>query len=633
MKGDLDTTTPRWIWWTLAALLLLVWAVFSPALGFDLLSWDDDINLQRNPHLTGLSVESLRWMFFDLTYQWRYQPLAWLTWFTIYDLQGLNPVGYHLINILLHLANVVLVFCIARRLLALTKLGEHGAAVGALVTAAVWGVHPLRVETVVWAVELLYCQALFFLLCCFLAYLKAQNGGVPTAVGKRWLWVAFITFALSLFTFPLALGFVAVLVVTDIYLLRRMPESPRQWLRPEVRTVWLEKAPFVIVTLVAAAMNFLSRISATKIFSPPVSLDEFGVFPRAMQACYIWAYYVWRQLWPFDLTPVPPQLIEFDPSSWPFIGSALGIVGGSVVFFCWRQRWPALWSVWLIHLALLVPMLGLSEHPHFPGDRYSLIVSIGWAMLFGAGIAGAWRLSRRPLGLGLAVLVLVIALATLSVRQAPIWTNTFSLLGYVKNHLTETDHRIGIIRTLGLEHQRYHDFKGAVREFEFALSLQPDLERLRLELGDIQLRAGKYAAARNNYQAILLANPRAKDVHARLAQVCLLEERYAEAIPEWQAELTLDPGNYPVRKQLFRTLLLAGQMDAARTLLLALINEAQAAEPEILACELLFADALARQKDFDRAIQLAKQVLNRAQALGLTEMAQKTSDRLTRWQK
>src|ERR1035438_920996 len=137
-------------------LFIVVGCVFLPALRNDFVQWDDDGAIYQNPHLKGLNMETLRWMFADLRYVWRYAPMFWLTREIIYDIQGLAPFGYHLVSLVVHSLNAVWLFLLLRKLLPIVLPVESKAAPNAcrLVCPAfgalLWAVHPLRVEPVAW---------------------------------------------------------------------------------------------------------------------------------------------------------------------------------------------------------------------------------------------------------------------------------------------------------------------------------------------------------------------------------------------------------------------------------------------------------------------------------------------------
>src|SRR5205823_3655595 len=99
-----------------------------------------------------------------------------------------------------------------------------------------------------------------------------------------------------------------------------------------------------------------------------------------MQAFYIWAHYVWRPLVPGDLAPVYTTLVEFRPMTLPFVASALLVVGVTTVLIWKRREWPVALTLWVAHLVLLAPLIGVTEHPHYPSDRYSYLQGVLWAI-------------------------------------------------------------------------------------------------------------------------------------------------------------------------------------------------------------------------------------------------------------
>src|SRR2546430_8294279 len=151
------SSTQRWGSCLVPVLVALVtFAAFLPALHNQFVNWDDDKNFLENPHYRGLGWTHLRWMW-RTTQLGHYIPLTWMTLGLDYSLWGMNPFGYHLTSLLLHAANAVVFFFVARRLLtlALPSPSErgHALAVSAGFAALVFAIHPLRVESVAWVTE------------------------------------------------------------------------------------------------------------------------------------------------------------------------------------------------------------------------------------------------------------------------------------------------------------------------------------------------------------------------------------------------------------------------------------------------------------------------------------------------
>jgi hypothetical protein len=212
----------------IALLLLVTFGVFSRVLQADFVAWDDELSVTGNTFIQGLDAHRLGWMFTNVSYVMRYKPLGWLSYALIYAGAGLNPLAYHLANLVFHCLNVVLLYFLIRELLLRARAPQPEtereprrlgwcAGLGALA----WAVHPLRVEPVAWATDLAYCQSLSFLLISLWCYLRANAKLPPAASRKGFYWGAVGAFALSMLFYPFAFGYALVLVVLDIYPLRR----------------------------------------------------------------------------------------------------------------------------------------------------------------------------------------------------------------------------------------------------------------------------------------------------------------------------------------------------------------------------------------------------------------------------
>src|SRR6266851_1203775 len=178
----------RWVPWLVPVLFaLLTFAASLPTLQNQFVGWDDDINFLDNPHYRGLGWTQLRWMW--TTHLGHYIPLTWMTLGLDYLLWGMNPLGYHLTNLLLHSANAVVFFFVVRRILtlALPSPSErgHALAVSAGFAALVFAIHPLRVESVAWVTERRDVLSGLFYLVTILMYLRACEQG---ARGRGWYW-------------------------------------------------------------------------------------------------------------------------------------------------------------------------------------------------------------------------------------------------------------------------------------------------------------------------------------------------------------------------------------------------------------------------------------------------------------
>lgn len=487
---------------------------------FEFVAMDDDINLIFNPHLGPPSGASLQWMFTDAAYMRRYIPLGWLSFAVVYAWSGLSPVGYHVANVALHAVNAALVFAV---LLALIRRYAAGAErrwlpPAAGLGAAWWALHPFRAETIGWASGLMYGVAGAFALLSVLAFLRSWTVAASRARRVRWVVVAALLYSASLLTYPIALGLVGVFLLIDAAEHQRAarqgltPWPPGGW-----RSVLVEKLLVVVPGVSVFVVTVLAGRAASAFWpqSPPWS--EFGFWMRAQQAIEAWAYYVWKPWWPAGLTPVPTWLIELDGRGARTLVAAV-IVLGATAILGWRRRGrDGLWLLWLAHLAMLVPMLGLNDRPYHPADRYHYLA----AVVVAAGIAfavvrasGAWR--GATLGVG-AVVVLIFGF--LQRGQLGYWANTDTLLRRV----------IDVAEHDGVRQAYYRRWI----LFHFARGAKARGEQLAAEAG---VEAKKIAA-----EATVNGVPLAAARHARIALEMARENRVREAHEHFGAALRWAP--------------------------------------------------------------------------------------------
>src|SRR5438128_6968320 len=254
------TSAQRWVRWLaplLVALLTLI--AFLPALQDQFVNWDDKDNFLDNPHYRGLGWTHLRWMW--TTHRGHYIPLTWMTLGLDYLLWGLNPVGYHLTSLLLHAANAVVFFFVVHRLLtrALPSPSERGHAltVSAGFAALVFAIHPLRVESVAWVTERRDVLSGLFYLSTILMYLQACERG---ARGRGGYWLSVAVFVCALLSKSMVVNLPVVLLILDVYPLRRLGRAIGWWSKP-ARRIYVEKIPFVLLAAAASAIAVMAQLS------------------------------------------------------------------------------------------------------------------------------------------------------------------------------------------------------------------------------------------------------------------------------------------------------------------------------------------------------------------------------------
>ncbi len=590
------------------ALVAVVFGLFFRTLESGFLRWDDDINVFENPHVQGLTGENLRWMFTDFEQAIRYKPLSWLAWAVAHEFFGLNPFGYHLANLLLHCANAVLVFLVIRRLLELASKpvgrdsvkphSERSEASGAsnskkvnqnarsaradsasiqgsteshptghwldtcaALGALLWAVHPLRVEPVAWVTGLPYGLSLFFLLVATLFYLRAHSPQPDPASRQRAYWLSVAAFALAVLSYPIVLGYVAVLLALDFFPLRRIHEAPGT-----LRAVILGKLPYLALSLLLVAGTLYGRFHVTGTWDKPVTLDNFPPFARAMQAFYLWAYYVWKPLLPLDLCPVYPVLMESRFNEAPFLLSALGVLAVSTVLLVKRRVWPGALALWIAHLGLLVPMLGLTERPHYPHDRYAIINGILWSVAL-AGLLRHFARSRAratvPLAVGAGVALLLMAM---SWRQTAIWHSDLPFFTDMAAKLHSPYYRSQALMKLGNAQADLEDDPKAIAAYHEALRLSPSSAtyQLHFNLGNALARQAQWKDASESFAHALRLKPDSAAAHLNRGIALAALGDLSGAKDHLARALELNPQSAEAHAQLAEVLTKQGKPDQAR---------------------------------------------------------------------
>jgi hypothetical protein len=530
---------------SLLMLLLVVAVAWTfrevPRFGYATLM-DDDTNILFNPHLGVIDGARLKWMFTDIDYVARYLPLGWLS-FDIFVGADLSPEGCHLAGVCFHALNALLVFLCLQHLLA--RFASSSAAaertLAAGVGALLWALHPLRVECVAWCSGLLYVQGGFFVLLSVYARLRELETRSAGAAGAwRWFVAGLAALVISLLTYPVALFLPAALLVLDYAWLKKENVAPPAGAR---RTLAWELAVIAALSALALAATLIARHVHIQNGLPPPTLAQFGLIPRAFQAAYVWASYVWRTLWPVGLVPVVEALFEIHLSDVRIWGALPTLLLISALAWRWRRSAPFFGAAWIAYLAFMVPVLGLTEHPHTAADRYSYLIGILFSLVV---ILGVLQLRSPAMRRGLFAWCGLVAVvyAAISVKQARLWRDAFTIHEYVLTRLHDADLRnITLVRMAKLQFLN-GDVRGgrelaekvyaasaniagvarAWREMAPERPLTPEVAARRLQ----EWPAAPWACLHERIAAEQLREGRAHDALARLDAALALSPDFAE---------------------------------------------------------------------------------------------------------
>jgi tetratricopeptide (TPR) repeat protein len=585
---------------TVAALTLLA---FAPVVQNGFVDWDDTDNLTANPFFRGLGWPELRWMW-TTALMGHYIPLTWMSFGLDYLVWGLNPLGYHLTNLLLHVANACLVYAIATRLIGSSAAGDAradgvGVRLGATFAALLFSVHPLRVESVAWATERRDVLCGLFVLAAVLAYLR-RTERAEAAHDRRWYWASLGLFAAAALSKSMAVTLPAVLLVLDVYPLQRLGGDPRTWLRPPASRVWVEKLPFLAVSAVVTVVAF---VAVGGNLTAPI---ELGVVERVALSAYQVAFYLWKSIVPLGLAALYELPVPLMVWSRPFVVGALLLVAISTLAIVKRRRWPGVLAAWVGSAILLFPVSGIFHNgPQIAADRYTYLPALPWAVLAGVGLRLVWdTLSRlrpaRALALGGAAAV-VAALGALTWAQAQTWRDS----GRLWTHALAVAPSSLAHYNLGVHLDGQGRWDEAIAHYRRALELKPDFAEAHYNWGVNLARQGRWADAIARYEHALRLKPDHAEAHVNWGVALAREGHWDAAIAHYARALELKPAFAAAHNNWGSALARQGRWREAA----AHYREAVRIKPDLAEAHNNLGSVLAQQELWDEAIAHYRQAL------------------------
>jgi hypothetical protein len=380
-----------------AAVAAAVLAAFLPVLRNGFVPLDDHENFLANLAYRGLGAGNLAWMW-TARHMGHYIPLAWMTLGGDYLLWGMDPFGYHLTSLLLHLANSLLLLVLAWRLLRLAsprwgRPAARGAVAAGAATAALgFAVHPLRVESVAWVSERRDVLCGFFVLLTVLVYTAAKAAGAAGRQGRRRALLAGACglYAAALLSKGIAVALPVALVALDAAVLGE--SGPGRVGRRD----WREKLPFAAL---AAGSAVVTLWASGPVLVPAARL---GLTARLAAASYGLVFYLHQTFWPARIPFLIPWLAGVELARPAIAWRAAALVAAAVALFAWRRRsraWCAVGAAFATYAVFVLPVSGLLQAgPQLVAPRYSYLSCLPWALLAGAALTRFLAGPRRAGG-------------------------------------------------------------------------------------------------------------------------------------------------------------------------------------------------------------------------------------------
>jgi Flp pilus assembly protein TadD len=501
-------------------LALATLAVYNSVVHNGFTNLDDDFYIVQNPHVwAGLSWDTVKWAFtsYDAA---NWHPLTWLSHAFDFQLFKMNAAGHHYVSVLLHAANVVLLFLLLE--------SATGFTWRSLMVAALFALHPVNVESVAWAAERKNVLSMLFFLLTMHAYgWYVRRGGL-----KRYSAVAGL-FALGLMAKPEIITLPFVLLLWDYWPLRRMSggsvlssqlssqfsfqlssqfssqfsgigekssENISTAGAPVARSFWfliLEKVPLLLLAAGSAVITLLAQHSGDAIRS----LGQYSARARLGNVVVAYVRYVGKAFWPVRLSAFYPHPGNALPN-WEILASAAVLLLLTAMVLHWRNR-RYLAVGWFWFLGTLVPVIGMVQvGEQAMADRYAYLSFIGLFVCMVWGVADVARERKiPPAWLAAPAIFVLIVLGVLSQRQIAVWHNSETLWRHAIT-LTPSNYRAhdGLARALakeGRSEDAIAEFKAAQKLSEYNASSVLDLGVYEQLHGHIQEAAQQFERSAN----------------------------------------------------------------------------------------------------------------------------------------
>jgi len=546
------------------ALAILTVIAFWSLKDCGFINLDDDIYVYENASVqSGLNWNSIGQAFSsELTKVGHWHPLTWLSWMLDYQIFGLNSQGFHLINLLFHVMNTILLFLILRRM---TKTLWPSAFV-----AALFAIHPLHVESVAWIAERKDVLSTFF----WMLTMGAYSYYVESPGFRRYCFV-FLFFALGLMAKPMLVTLPFVLLLLDYWPLRRFQErrpdhkvqteesklltSDKQKKKskkndvvtvnerlevkkqadPEYKwsliypLIW-EKVPLFVLAILSSIVTYFAAQSAGTVSS----VEEIPLIVRIGNAFVSYIAYIVKMIWPSNLAvfyPYPKFLVP-----WQVLGSVVLMIAITLAVIWRAKRSPYLATGWLWYTGTLVPVIGiLQAGAQAMADRYTYIPLIGLFIIVAWGVSDLlkkWHYRKEILLVSSALVILCLSIKTWT--QVGYWQNSFTLYDHT---LTVTDYNWVVYSNRGAAFGGLGNYGQAIEDLSRAIEIKPSHVKAYYNRGVAYNRLGNYRQAIEDLNKAIESKPSHAEAYNNRGNAYSGLGNYRQAIEDYNKAIENNP--------------------------------------------------------------------------------------------
>jgi len=500
------------------ALVSVTFITFSPLFRNGFVNYDDDQYVTKNQNVqAGLTAKTIKWAF-TAKNAGNWHPLTWLSHMLDCQLFGLDPKWHHIVNLLFHTANTLLLFWVLKDM--------TGALWQSAFVAAAFALHPLHVESVAWAAERKDVLSTLFWLLTMAAYLRyVRRHNITWYIGTL------VLFALGLMAKPMLVTLPFVLLLLDYWPLKRLTYYPLS----AIRYPLLEKLPFFALSAISCVIAFFAQRSAGAV----VGIHLLSLKRRIANVPLSYLGYIGKTVWPAKLAVFYPYNIDRSLLLQVAI-AVLVLLGISVLVLRLALKRRYLFTGWFWYLGTLVPVIGLLQvGSQSMADRYTYLPLTGLFIIIAWGISDiltGWQ--HRKIVLGLSSLAVLSALSICTYVQVHYWRDTITLFEHALKAASEND--IPHIN-LGVELASQGKFDQALSHYNRALQLNPKYSKTYSNLGIALKSMGRLDDAITNYRRAIELEPGYTEAYNNLGNAFRLQGKYDEAVDCLRRAIALNP--------------------------------------------------------------------------------------------
>jgi len=543
-------------------LVAVTLAVYWPVVRCDFVNYDDPVYFTSNTRvLAGLTPVNVAWAF-TTGHASNWHPLTWLSLMLDAQLFGRGPAGPHLMNLLFHTANTVLLFLLLRCLTAATWRSA--------MVAALFALHPLHVESVAWITERKDVLSSFFGLLALIAYARyvqsqpkaeGRESRSDTAVrafdSRRWTLdytLALFFFACGLMSKPMLVTLPFLMLLLDWWPLERM--SKFEVRKSRARPLVVEKIPFFTLSAISCVVTFFVQQKGGAI----TALTRLSLSQRLENTFVSYARYLDMAFWPNPLANPYPH-----PGNWGLslvFFSVLLVAGLSVTAVLLARKFPFGFTGWFWFVGTLVPVIGLVQVGiQSLADRYTYLPLIGLFLVLVWSAGEACRPGRLPVPVAVFLAAIVIAACAGRTRdQLNYWQNDETLF---RHALAVTKNNYLAYNNLGTWLSKNGRLDDAMDCFHQSLQINPDNPDVLYNMGNVFARRGNWDEAISNYRHALQIAPDQADILNNLGMALTTRKQFADAAACFTAALKLDPDSAETHNNFAAVLFIEHQFDEA----------------------------------------------------------------------